>query len=103
MNTKQQQNGAQLTLSILEQHGVTDIFDLTLIGSHFGEVVSSEVKPPYDVNRDGEVNILDLTAVGQHFGERKGKGHTESLGFGVPDATLALNLTQELIDAQRAD
>jgi acetolactate synthase I/II/III large subunit len=26
MNTKQKQNGAQLTLSILEQHGVTDIF-----------------------------------------------------------------------------
>jgi acetolactate synthase-1/2/3 large subunit len=26
MNTKQQQNGAQLALSILEQHGVTDIF-----------------------------------------------------------------------------
>lgn len=83
--------------------GVTDIFDLTLIGRHFGEVVSSEVKPPYDVNRDGEINIFDLTAVGQHFGERKGKGHTESLGFGVPDVSLALNLTQELIDAQDVD
>jgi len=46
--------------------GVVDIFDLVLVGRHFGE---SGAGITGDVNRDGIVNIFDLVTVGAHFGE----------------------------------
>ncbi|MDE0399993.1 MAG: dockerin type I domain-containing protein [Candidatus Poribacteria bacterium] len=42
--------------------GVVNILDLTLVASRFGE------NSP-DLNGDGIVNILDLTLVAQHLGE----------------------------------
>ena len=49
----------------VNQDGVVNILDLTLVASHFGE--KGDIAA--DVNRDGVVNILDLTLVAGHFGE----------------------------------
>ncbi|MFQ6003272.1 MAG: OmpL47-type beta-barrel domain-containing protein [Candidatus Zixiibacteriota bacterium] len=48
---------------------VVDIFDLVIVGRHFGEAVEGPMAPNPDVNRDGVVNIFDLVLVGVHFGE----------------------------------
>ena len=59
----------------INQDGIVDIFDLSLVGQKYGQLV-----PPnsnVDVNGDGNVNILDLVIVGQHFGEEY-KKPTES-------------------------
>jgi hypothetical protein len=49
------------------QDGVVNVFDLVLIGQHFGE--SPPTDPRADVNQDGVINIFDFVLVGQHFGE----------------------------------
>ncbi len=49
----------------VNQDGVVNILDLTLVASHFGE--KGDIAA--DVNGDGVVNILDLTLVAVHFGE----------------------------------
>ena len=46
----------------INEDGLVNILDLTLVASHFGE--SSP-----DLNGDGIVNILDLVLVAQHIGE----------------------------------
>ena len=46
--------------------GTIDVFDLILVGSHFGQ---TGIGLTGDVNGDGTVNILDLVVVGSHFGE----------------------------------
>lgn len=46
-----------------------DVFDLVMVGKHFGESVIGEPHNP-DVNGDGIVNIFDLVLVGKHFGEK---------------------------------
>ncbi len=50
------------------ESGIVDIYDLTLVGQHYNEVISYPY-PRYDVNMNGLVNIEDITIVGQHFGE----------------------------------
>lgn len=52
----------------IDENGIMDTRDLTLIEQHFNEVVSVPY-PRYDVNMDGLVNIHDITITGQHFGE----------------------------------
>ena len=49
----------------VNQDGVVNILDLTLVASRFGETGDVDA----DVNGDGVVNILDLTLVALHFGE----------------------------------
>jgi hypothetical protein len=48
-----------------------DIFDLILVGSHFGENVGvpCTLDPCPDTDGDGDVDIFDLITVGSHFGE----------------------------------
>ena len=50
----------------VNRDGVVDIFDLVLVGSHFGQTGPGI---PGDINRDEVVNIIDLVLVGSHFGE----------------------------------
>lgn len=52
----------------VNENGVVDIGDLTLIGQHFNEIVSVPY-PRYDVNSDGVVDVLDITLTAQYFGE----------------------------------
>jgi len=52
----------------VNENGVVDIGDLTLIGQHFNEKVTPPY-PRYDVNMDGLVNIADIVLAAQHFGE----------------------------------
>jgi Cohesin domain/Putative Ig domain/Dockerin type I domain len=52
----------------VNENGVVDIGDLTLIAHHFNEMVSAPY-PRYDVNMDGFVNIVDIVIAAQHFGE----------------------------------
>jgi hypothetical protein len=52
----------------VNENGVVDIGDLTLIAQHFNEMVSAP-NPRYDVNMDGFVNIVDIVITAQHFGE----------------------------------
>ena len=53
----------------INQDGIVDISDFTLVGGYFGEVaaIPSDLNP--DINGDGKVDILDFILVGQHFGE----------------------------------
>jgi hypothetical protein len=48
-----------------------DIFDLIIVGSHFGENVGvpCTLDPCPDTDGDGDVDIFDLITVGSHFGE----------------------------------
>ena len=50
----------------INKDGVTNIFDLVLVGSKFGQSGNGLTS---DVNGDGTVNIFDLVLVGSHFGE----------------------------------
>lgn len=52
----------------VNENGVVDIGDITLIGQHFMETVTAPY-PRYDVNTDGVVNIIDITIACQHFGD----------------------------------
>jgi len=52
----------------VNENGVVDIGDLTIIGQHFNEIVSTPY-PRYDVNSDGVVDVLDITLTAQYFGE----------------------------------
>ena len=53
--------------------GIVNIVDLTIVGSNFGEVIEGVLfgQNP-DVNRDGIVNLFDLVTIGVHFGETIG-------------------------------
>jgi hypothetical protein len=55
----------------LDGDGDVDIFDLILVGSHFGEDVGipCTLDPCPDTDGDGDVDIFDLITVGSHFGE----------------------------------
>lgn len=53
----------------VNEDGVVEMSDLTLIGQHFNKAVSVPY-PRYDVNMDGLVNIEDITITGQYFGEK---------------------------------
>jgi surface antigen len=49
---------------------VVDIYDLVIVGNHFGEDPDDpRVDSRADANRDGEVDIFDLVLVGGHFGD----------------------------------
>lgn len=48
----------------LNKDGKINIFDLVLVGNHFGES-----GPEGDINNDGKVDIFDLVLVGNHLGE----------------------------------
>jgi len=52
----------------VDENGVVNIQDITIIGQHFEEKVTSPY-PRYDVNMDGVIDIADLTITAQHFGE----------------------------------
>ncbi|MCZ7356862.1 MAG: dockerin type I domain-containing protein, partial [Candidatus Methanoperedens sp.] len=52
----------------VNEDGIVDIEDLTIIEQHFNEIVVPPY-PRYDVNMDGAVDIADLTIAAQHFGE----------------------------------
>ena len=50
----------------VNEDGVTNIFDLVLVGNEFGQSGDGLTA---DVNGDGTVSIFDLVLVGNHFGE----------------------------------
>ena len=52
----------------VNENGIVDIGDLTIIGQNFNKIVSAPY-PRYDVNMDGIVDISDVTIAAQHFGE----------------------------------
>jgi len=52
----------------VNEDGIVDIGDITIIGQHFNEVTTPPY-PRYDVNMDSVVNIADMAVAGQHFGE----------------------------------
>ena len=52
----------------VNENGEVDVGDLTIIGQHFNEIVSTPY-PRYDVNSDGVVDVLDITLTAQYFGE----------------------------------
>jgi len=52
----------------VNEDGVVNIWDLTKIAAHYGEI-TEEPYPRWDVNEDGVVNIWDLTKVAAHYGE----------------------------------
>lgn len=52
----------------VNENGIVDIGDLTIIAQHFNEIVSAPY-PRYDVNMDSYVNIVDIVITAQHFGE----------------------------------
>jgi hypothetical protein len=58
----------------LDGDGDVDIFDLIIVGSHFGEDVGipCTLDPCPDADSDGDVDIFDLITVGSHFGEGDG-------------------------------
>ncbi|MCZ7393972.1 MAG: cohesin domain-containing protein [Candidatus Methanoperedens sp.] len=53
----------------VNEDGIVNIEDLTIIEQHFNEIVVAPY-PRYDVNMDGVVDIADLTIAAQHFGEK---------------------------------
>ena len=58
-----------LRASDVNEDGIVNILDLTLIATHLGERAIEKQHPTPDVNGDGTVNILDLVLVVQHIGE----------------------------------
>ena len=49
--------------------GTVNIFDLVLVGSHFGKNVNPAQVPNPDVNGDGTVNVFDLVLVANVMGQ----------------------------------
>lgn len=43
--------------------GYVDLFDLILVGQHFGETVDPPGSIPEDINADGHVDVLDILLV----------------------------------------
>ena len=56
----------------INNDGVVDIQDLTLVSNSFGVETSEDSK--VDVNKDGHVNLTDLLLVAAHFGESNALG-----------------------------
>jgi hypothetical protein len=48
--------------------GIIDVFDMILVGNHFGETGSAGWIPE-DVNADGVIDVFDMIVIGNHFGE----------------------------------
>lgn len=56
----------------LNQDGKVNIFDLVIVGSHFGLTSSdSNWDERADANNDGKIDIFDLVIVGRNFGKEK--------------------------------
>jgi len=49
--------------------GVVNIFDLSLVARYFGLPIPLDLEINPDINRDGIVNIFNFTFVAMHFGE----------------------------------
>ena len=54
------------TFGDINQDGVVNILDLTLIAQHLGKESTPQTKH-IDINKDGTINILDLTRIAQHL------------------------------------
>jgi len=54
----------------VDKDGIVDIIDLVLVGTHFGERITTPPEKNPDVNGDGIVDIFDLVLVGAHFGRK---------------------------------
>ena len=52
--------------------GVVNIFDLTLVASHYGERVDTAQMSNIDVNSDGIVDVQDLVIVANVMGQGEG-------------------------------
>ncbi|MCX9085905.1 MAG: dockerin type I domain-containing protein [Candidatus Methanoperedens sp.] len=53
----------------VDENGIVDFNDLTLVSKHFNEIVSIPLSR-FDVNKDGVVDILDISIVSKHIGEK---------------------------------
>jgi hypothetical protein len=51
----------------INEDGIVDIFDITLIAQHYGEIYTKKPYPRWDVNQDGVINITDLDLVGSYI------------------------------------
>ena len=58
-----------LHASDVNDDGVINILDLTLVAASFGKIPTADQTLNPDVNGDGNVNILDLTLVAAHLGK----------------------------------
>jgi outer membrane protein assembly factor BamB len=52
----------------VNQDGQINVFDMILVGNHFGET-GTPGWIPEDVNSDGSINVFDMIIIGNHFGE----------------------------------
>ena len=72
--------------------GVVNIFDLTLVASHYGERVDTAQMSNIDVNSDGIVDVQDLVIVANAMGQGEGPtmptGGTLIFGRGGDSLTL---------------
>lgn len=71
----------------LNNDGVVNILDLSIVASHFGKSIVPEQDPNPDVNGDGVVSILDLVLVASMFGD-KSSDKTVIFGRGGDSITL---------------
>ena len=69
--------------------GIVNIFDLVLVGSHFGKNIDTAQvpNPNPDVNGDGTVNVFDLVLVSNVMGQPAAEG-TLIFGRGGDSITL---------------
>jgi len=79
----------------VKKDGQVNIFDLVLVGSHFGE--KAQPGDPWDVKVDGQVNIFDLVLVGSHFGEVYGTNAAPAVVSA--NAQQDISMVAEEIDA----
>ena len=80
----------------VNQDGGIDIFDIVIVGQHFGQHPPQDQRA--DVNRDGQVNVWDLVLLGSHLGESM---HPAAPAFS-PSAALFLPSIEKLTAMQQA-
>ena len=81
----------------VNQDGVVNIIDLTLVASNFGKTGSNDA----DVNSDGVVNIIDLTLVAAAFGNTAAAPEVRHLN--LDSVITRAQIAQWLSEARQLD